>query len=187
MFAVAMSMVVADAATWTWKTEKGDANYVYLPGGESTVNGLTAYLFTSGTQESVYDTWVAYVESKGKDDTWASTKLDSSTVTDGAIAGKSASPFTKDAEHIDAFFAIATKVQGDDGMIDVLYISTVAGADKSDVGAASISFKDNKTPSSAAVDSATLPNAGWYSAPEPTSGMLLLLGFAGLALRRKRA
>ena len=31
-------------------------------------------------------------------------------------------------------------------------------------------------------------NAGWYAAvPEPTSGLLLLLGMAGLALRRKRA
>ena len=32
-------------------------------------------------------------------------------------------------------------------------------------------------------------NAGWYtvSVPEPTSGLLLLLGVAGMALRRRRA
>jgi len=29
--------------------------------------------------------------------------------------------------------------------------------------------------------------SGWMAAPEPTSGLLLLLGVAGLALRRKRA
>lgn len=29
--------------------------------------------------------------------------------------------------------------------------------------------------------------AGWYAAPEPTSGLMMLLGMAGLALRRKRA
>ena len=31
------------------------------------------------------------------------------------------------------------------------------------------------------------PSAGWTAAPEPTSGLLLLLGVAGLALKRKRA
>ena len=40
------------------------------------------------------------------------------------------------------------------------------------VGANSISFEGNGT---------------WTAAPEPTSGLLLLLGMAGLALKRKRA
>ena len=36
---------------------------------------------------------------------------------------------------------------------------------------------------------ATLTNAGdsWVAVPEPTSGLLMLLGMAGLALKRKRA
>ena len=29
--------------------------------------------------------------------------------------------------------------------------------------------------------------AGWYNVPEPTSGLLLLIGVAGLALKRRRA
>lgn len=35
--------------------------------------------------------------------------------------------------------------------------------------------------------SAGYSGAGWYNVPEPTSGLLLLLGMAGLALKRKRA
>ena len=35
--------------------------------------------------------------------------------------------------------------------------------------------------------SAGYSGAGWYAVPEPTSGLLLLLGMAGLALKRKRA
>ena len=33
----------------------------------------------------------------------------------------------------------------------------------------------------------TFNSAGWQAVPEPTSGLLMLVGLAGLALRRKRA
>ena len=37
------------------------------------------------------------------------------------------------------------------------------------------------------VASANFSSATWQSVPEPTSGLLMLLGMAGLALRRRRA
>ena len=38
-----------------------------------------------------------------------------------------------------------------------------------------------------AAGTASFGSAGWYAIPEPTSGLLLLIGVAGLALRRRRA
>lgn len=38
-----------------------------------------------------------------------------------------------------------------------------------------------------AVGETAYGSAGWYAVPEPTSGLLMLVGLAGLALRRKRA
>lgn len=35
--------------------------------------------------------------------------------------------------------------------------------------------------------STAISNATWSAVPEPTSGLLMLIGMAGLALRRKRA
>lgn len=52
------------------------------------------------------------------------------------------------------------------------------------------SFAGSKTWSNQAFGAADYSAAGWYSTadvPEPTSGLLLLLGMAGLALRRKQS
>ena len=48
----------------------------------------------------------------------------------------------------------------------------------SDAGLVSFGFGNQSTAGA---------NTGWQAVPEPTSGLLLLLGVAGLALRRKRA
>lgn len=55
-----------------------------------------------------------------------------------------------------------------------------------DVGAGSIEFGDDGV--NAFKDSTGFTSGGWYTAvPEPTSGLLMLVGLAGLALRRRRA
>ena len=54
------------------------------------------------------------------------------------------------------------------------------------VGAAIVEFNDDGA--TAFAESTGFTSGGWYAAvPEPTSGLLMLVGLAGLALRRRRA
>ena len=74
---------------------------------------------------------------------------------------------------------------------DKMYVSDTAAAGYMAVGASDISFGSLTASSKVTLNAADgYSAAGWYQAaavPEPTSGLLMLLGMAGLALRRKRA
>ncbi len=70
-----------------------------------------------------------------------------------------------------------------------MYVSTAAEASG---GICLIDNQDDYSIASAKSASSGFSGAGWYSVatssvPEPTSGLLMLLGVAGLALKRKRA
>ena len=73
---------------------------------------------------------------------------------------------------------------------DNLYVSTqVSSSYDSVTQINSVTFDSQTTTSKAfkTTSGAAYSGAGWYAVPEPTSGLLLLLGMAGLALKRKRA
>lgn len=171
--------VAANAATYSWKAAKDS---LFLPGQEDDYisSGVAAYLFdaSSFSQQAAL---TAFATDKSS---LAGNAIDSSSVNaGGGISNKEFSYTGQAAESSwKAYFAI---INGDNVFISDLSRSIVTPADESTMP---ISIGDQFDFSTAALtQSSTFGGAGWYAVPEPTSGLLMLLGMAGLALRRKRA
>ena len=172
--AIAMGFA-AQAASYSWKCDS------YLNNGDGDYGPLentTAYLFNAGTLSQA-DMVAAFYA--GTLDLAESAIASSSATMDGVALGKF--DYTGASTDWTAYFAVIQN--------DKLYISDTATAPYSDVGTAPIIFGDQDAASNATfADNSAYAGAGWYAAgavPEPTSGLLLLIGVAGLALRRKRA
>ena len=170
--AIASAMVV-NAAACTWST----TGTIYQPtDSTSAVAGFTAYLFDTTTVSQ--SALVAALRDGGSITDYTAM----STYTTDSAAKVASTSFEQDSgKTINAYFAIVQD--------DYVYISNQKSGTTSDVGATPFSFASQSTSSKSVFDSTTAySSAGWYqTVPEPTSGLLMLLGMAGLALRRRRA
>ena len=170
--------IVGNAASFDWKTAKS-GGAVYGPDTGSTLASGTAYLFLSSSAESVFTSW-----SGGTALASIAGSIDTGTISAGKI-GVNDTKLDRSEDPLNVVFAVETTVGGQ----DYLYISTVASGAAVDVGNTTIQFEETTASSAAStLASGGYRGAGWYSSvPEPTSGLLMLLGMAGLALRRRRA
>ncbi len=187
IFAIAaVAAVCANAATVNWSATKG---YLYEAGGTQKITSGDAYLMfvtDSYTQSNLVS---AFNNAKGDVAATIAAMSASGAMASGAgqvaanarISGSSTYDISSD---MTAYFVVFNNGN--------MFISSTADAlyDSVTKEATASEFAAMSTPSKApAMDaSAGYSAAGWYSAvPEPTSGLLMLVGLAGLALRRRRA
>ena len=172
--AVALA-AVANAGTCYWGTDM--ETYVYKPGTTTKVNGLTARLFDATDYDQA--TLLADFRGAGAD---MSKSLNSIGVAGGEIYDESGFTGLTEDQNYKLYFAII------DSENDQVFITNDRAAIGPGVGKDLELYWDTTKASKAAALETGYAGMGWYTAvPEPTSGLLLLLGVAGLALRRRRA
>jgi len=182
LLAAAVVGISANAAAYSWSASSGR---LFDGQGSASANRYagTGYLFNAATVSQA-DMLAAFVSDSV--DTKLTSALSSSTFSAGRASVSD--EFTGPDANFTAYFVVFGK---DGSGNDAIYISDTTTAEYAAVGQGAVEFGQQNAYSSVGFKdtSAGYAGAGWYAAsvPEPTSGLLMLLGMAGLALRRRRA
>jgi len=170
------------AASVSWMTSGAFYDTAGDPDWPTVAAGTTAYFVfaNSYSQDDLVADFAAGTVSNAK-----LTAINSGTIgADGTVATVTGSSTTLSG-YQDAYVVILKDAEN-------MFISDVVNKGIDELEGVTYTFTEAKTGDIWALNgdaSAGYVGAGWYSAsvPEPTSGLLMLLGVAGLALRRKRA
>ena len=168
--------VVANAAAVSW-----NSGTIKLPSGANAKATVAASLFI--VDATTYATYAAYTDAtKLSDDIYAAykgtTPTSSKTSTTKSLANISYGDYSA-GDSVYAVLLYTTTENEKDYWMGNYGAVTLESAQNVDVGQLANFLGGNSTAGSTAWSTAAVP--------EPTSGLLLLLGMAGLALKRKRA
>ena len=173
VLSAALMCSAATAASVLWS---GSETFADSEGNEfSESRDITAYLFDASTmtQTALVESWAGGavdISAAKVTDTWYNAYGLEVTDAIGTSGSKS------------LFWAV---VNGED-----LFVSSLMTKDILSVGDTEFDWGTMNESGNVFTGETTFGGAGWYTAgsvPEPTSGLLLLIGVAGLALRRRRA
>ena len=185
MIAVVAAAVAANAATVTWSATKG---YLYAGNSSDKVTSGDAYLMFVTASYTQSDLVNAFNAADGDSAaTIAAMTASGALATGTGTVGSNARIALTDSTYtmsgdMSAYFVVFNggNMYVSDAT-DALYDSVTAS------GTATFAAMSTISKAAAMDASAGYTGAGWYAVPEPTSGLLMLVGLAGLALRRRRA
>ena len=183
--AVAAIAAICNAATVNWST-----GAMTLPDGATySKNTTTAYLYalTADQYNAIVAAWnngSGADMSKAVSDYITGNSLTSEVNANNKASGKTSIAGTSSyATDATAYGAILINYTGTDEKNYVFGNIASIGIENGDVDVYVSALGSYVFGDTGAMTTA----AGWYAVPEPTSGLLMLLGLAGLALKRKRA
>ena len=175
-FGMVATAISSYAASFDWKTSA--VGKIYTVGSATDLYTGTAYIFDSGSysQQTVLTAFLT----SGID---FSKALDSKSVTSGKITATVGEAFDWGTAG-DTLNAYVVVIDGDNA-----FISSIVSGEAPAISYKQLNFDLKNDSQSVAFSTGTFSSGGWYSTgsvPEPTSGLLMLIGMAGLALRRRR-
>ena len=186
---IALAAVAVAAVTQAASIDWTIANNGWvLDSGSKATSGFTVYLINGAT---ALDTIAAAINSStgafDDDQTW----VFGSAATDNnkgrvSLLTTTTDKLTRGAEYNFSVLLIDAGAEGGPKyMVSATFAQNayLSGSDEQ----LGISFGTDRLGANALTYNATSAANGWAAVPEPTSGLLMLLGMAGLALRRRRA
>ena len=180
--AVAACAVVANAAAFNW-TSSGTASGKVIndKSGSALYSAATPYtLYLFDAAVTSQDTLLAGLRDNKAITTF--TSVASQTLANNSQITAQGFTYGAAEQSYDFYFAV---INGDDVFLSASKGATGQASDTVNVSFSGISTATKKVFADSTATFAA-NGAGWYAVPEPTSGLLMLLGMAGLALRRRR-